>query len=808
MARLLIPIALLTLACSSRVGAPTRNDQPDAAAEYHAMLRAGSEDPHRDYAVAREAMKSMPLYSTASDRLARTYLKGEIESNDANGRPFDRWLPLGPGNIGGRTRALIIDPIEPRFVYAAGVSGGVWKSETGGEGWRAVGDELTNLAVNVLVMDPTDRRTIYAGTGEGYYREEVRGTGLPLRGYGIYVTRDAGESWSHLTSTANSDFHWVNDIVVSPHDSSRLYAATRTGVWRSRNAGATWTRVLTATVKGGCLDLSLRTDTGADYLFASCGTFEQATVYRSTNASASGPWSAVLSEMDMGRTSLAIAPSNQSIVYALAASNEPGSYQQGLLGIFRSDENGDAGSWKPVFTNDGGVTDPATFILANPLYGQLPECYGPSYRREYINMGWYCNVIAVDPIDPNRVWAGGVDLFRSDDGGKTWNPATFWWTRESRPSFVHADQHRIVFHPHYDGAANKTMFVANDGGVYRTEDAQAATATGPRAACSPTQSQLVFKPLNRNYGVTQFYHGAVFRDGRRFIGGTQDNGTLVGTITDGINGWMRVFGGDGGYVAIDPVDETINYAATQNGNFLKRGPGQTVFYDVVTGLSDQFLFITPFMLDPNKRERLWTGGRSMWRTDDGAALWKRASGTLPGRVSALAVAPGMPDRVFAGTETGHIARSDAATTSTESTEWSLARPREGFVSSLTFDPSDANVAWATYAGFGGEHVWRSADGGVTWSPRSGNLPDMPVHSLAVDPTRSDRLYLGTDLGVFVSLDGGLTWVVENTGFAAAVTETVVIANGSRGPAIYAFTHGRGVWRAELVLAPPKRRTVR
>jgi photosystem II stability/assembly factor-like uncharacterized protein len=704
----------------------------------------------------------------------------------------------------------VIDPADPRLVYAAGVSGGIWKSETGGEGWRAVGDELTNIAVNVLAMDPADRNTIYAGTGEGFYREEVRGTGLPLRGYGIYVTQDAGETWTHLPSTANADFHWVNDLVVSPHDSSRIYAATRTGVWRSLDAGATWSRVVATTVKGGCLDLASRTDTSGDYLFASCGTFEKATVYRTTDASTSGAWTSVLSDAEMGRTSLAIAPSNQSVIYALAASNESGAYSQGLLGIYRSEQNGDAGSWQPVFTNDPGAANAATLILANPLYGQLPECNGQAAKRQFINMGWYCNTIAVDPIDPNRVWAGGVDLFRSDDGGKTWNPASYWWTNEDVPSFVHADQHRIVFHPQYDGASNKTMFVANDGGVYRTRDARAELIVAPKAVCDPSKSKVVFEPLNRNYGVTQFYHGAVFKDGQSFIGGTQDNGTILGTTVggDGINNWTRVAGGDGGYVAIDPEDENIVYAASQNGNILKKGPGEIPFHQVVAGLSDTFLFITPFALDPNNRLRLWTGGTSLWKTEDAAFRWKRASTVLPSRVSALAIAPGMPNRVLAGTAGGHIARNDAATSAIDVTEWALTRPREGFVSSLTFDPVDANVVWATYAGFGGQHVWRSVDGGVTWAPRSGNLPDMPVHSLAVDPTRRERLYLGTDLGVFVSLDDGQTWAVENTGFAPAVTEAVLIARGSRGPAVYAFTHGRGVWRAELVPMPPKRRPVR
>jgi len=158
--------------------------------------------------------------------------------------------------------------------------------------------------------------------------------------------------------------------------------------------------------------------------------------------------------------------------------------------------------------------------------------------------------------------------------------------------------------------------------------------------------------------------------------------------------------------------------------------------------------------------------------------------------------------VLAGTTEGTIARTNDATT------WTTTRPRDGWVSSLTFDPVDANLVFATYAGFGGAHVWKSSDGGATWTSIDGNLPDMPVHAIAVDPTRRTRLFLGTDLGVFVSLDGGASWSVENTGFANAVTEAIFIGPGDLGPAVYAFTHGRGAWRAELTITGAKRRSVR
>ena len=795
MRRLLVPLVLLAVACSSSLPSlPPREDDPDAAAEYYAAKRAGTDDPHRAYALARQSMRTMKMHATATDA------SGE--------KPFDRWTFLGPGNVGGRTRVLIIDPVEPNVMYTGGVSGGIWKSITAGARWEPIGDELANIAVNSLVMDPKDRRVLYAGTGEGYFREEQRGTGLPLRGNGVFVTRDAGASWSQLPSTANENFHWVNDLVISAHDSARLYAATRTGVWRSNDGGATWTRVLSTTVKGGCLDLAYRADGAGDYLFTSCGSFERATVYRAKNAEADAPWEAVLSENNMGRTTLAIAPSNPSIVYALAASNEPGAYHQGLLAVYRSTANGDAGSWTPRVTNRSSDY-PSTLLLTNPIPAMQSICRSPGSQNQYVTMGWYCNTIAVDPLDPNRVWVGGVDLFRSDDGGATWGVGSYWWTDEDNPAYVHADQHAIAFHPRYDGASNKTMFVVGDGGVYRTLDARANTARGRDGMCSPLLTSLVWSRLNNNLGVTQFYHGAVFSDGRRFIAGAQDNGTNYGDLSNGTNAWERVFGGDGAYVAIDPSDETIVYASYQGARIVRSGPSPFFdFREKTAGLNDAFLFITPFALDPSQPRRVWTGGTHMWRSDNRAETWLQVSAILPGKVSAVAIAPGNSNRVIAGTNNGFIVRSESATTTNALTAWTTTQPREGFVSSLTFDPVDANIVFATYAGFGGQHVWRSTDGGATWAPLEGVLPDIPVHSLAIDPTRRDRLYLGTDLGVFVSLDGGKSWSVENTGFAPVVTELVTIAPGARGPAVYAFTHGRGAWRAELVPAGPRRRSVR
>ena len=184
------------------------------------------------------------------------------------------------------------------------------------------------------------------------------------------------------------------------------------------------------------------------------------------------------------------------------------------------------------------------------------------------------------------------------------------------------------------------MFTANDGGVYRTDNARADVARDPQAPCNPNLSKVSFTSLNRNYGATQFYHGAVSPDGKWFIAGAQDNGTILGHIDSGTDGWRMIFGGDGGYVAIDPVDPNNIYVESQGANIVRSTDRGKEFNGARNGLNDQFLFITPFALDASDPRRLWTGGTRVWRTDDRGANWAAASATLEGSVSAIAVASG------------------------------------------------------------------------------------------------------------------------------------------------------------------------
>ena len=762
--------------------------------------------PERAYARARAHLDDLPRHALGRG------VPRPLGPSEA-GVEGPTWQPLGPGNIGGRTRAMVIHPNRAGTLYAAGVSGGVWKTTDGGRLWRPLSDGMANLSVNALAMDPVAPDTLYAGTGEGYFREAVRGTSLPLRGAGIFKTADGGSTWTRLPSTTGAAFRWVNDIVVSHNDPLRVYAATRRGVYRSLDGGESWTRTLAVSVKGGCLDLDVRRDADSDYLFASCGTLAPGTVYRNPQAQADGAWQPVLAEPGMGRTSIAVAPSSPQTVYALAASNVSGTYLQGLHALYRSDESGAPGSWR-VQADTTHSDKLQTLLLSNPVIAFVEEC-GFGGTNSVFNMGWYTNTLAVDPVDPEIVWVGGVDLFRSDDGGRTFGQASHWFVGRESSSFVHADQHGVVFDPRFNGSSNRRMYSLNDGGVYRTNNARGPVAFGTSGACG-SQPALSWTELNNGYGVTQFYHGSVLPDGRRYLAGAQDNGTVLGVDSRGRDGWRRVLGGDGAYSAL-PIDSPeVAFASIQGGRVFRSTTGvEGEYIEQVSGIDDlpgeglgdfrarsaNFLFISPLIADPNQGSRLWLGGSRLWRTDNHADSWQAASSRLAGKVSAIAVAPGNPDVVIAGTHSGRIYRQDGATTSDGDSAWDSTRPRPGFVSSVAFDPTDTSVVYATYANFSGAQLWRSLDGGESFQPLGNSgpqrLPILPTHAVVIDPTDSTRLFVGTDLGVLVSLDGGETWAVENSGFANVVTEWLTAAERNGRPYLYAFTHGRGAWRAAL-----------
>jgi hypothetical protein len=274
---------------------------------------------------------------------------------------------------------------------------------------------------------------------------------------------------------------------------------------------------------------------------------------------------------------------------------------------------------------------------------------------------------------------------------------------------------------------------------------------------------------------------------------------------------MPILSGDGGVTALDPGDPNIVFAEAPHLALRKSTDGGLTFAPATAGItepSENFAFVAPFAMDPGDPKRMYIGGRTIWRTTDGARNWLAASSAVPaaaGSISAIAISPADPARVLFGTSRGFVFRSSSALSTGADAAWESVQPRTGYLSHVEFDPHDPNLVYATYSQYNQEaaqsHVYRSTDGGATWEGIDGSglagLPDVPVWTVLIDPQYSSTLYLGTDMGVFVSLDSGATWARDANPFAGAVTETLVLDRSAGQSSLYAFTHGRGVWRTTL-----------
>ena len=399
---------------------------------------------------------------------------GTVQPSTAN---IDRslWNWIGPGNVGGRVRSIVIDPTNPQTMWAGSVGGGIWKTTNGGAYWRPLDDFMANLAVSTLVIDPRDHNVLYAGTGEGVYNSDA------LIGAGVFKSTDGGKTWNQLSSTATSDFYYVNRLAISPNNSRVLIAATSTGILRSVDGGTTWSRKLS--VNNVFLQVAFNPNDGTKAVASGkWGWTYYSTDGGFTWTSATKPWNT--NNRDI-RVEFAYAPSNPNIVYASVNQSD------GL--IYKS--------------TDGG----RNYSLVSKYYSYLASAAG--------NQGWYDNALWVSPTNSNFLIVGGIDLWRSTDGGQTltqisdWNCGGFYGAKYCNgTSSAHADQHAIVSAPGYNGTTNKTLFFGNDGGIYKASDISHRVAVQRLAG---VEQQLRRHPVLRWGWQHHQWHGGGRSAGQR-----------------------------------------------------------------------------------------------------------------------------------------------------------------------------------------------------------------------------------------------------------------------------------------------------
>ena len=686
------------------------------------------------------------------------------------------WSALGPGNIGGRVRSIVMNPSNSSILLAGSVSGGIWKTTDGGTSWKPKSDSLDLLPISAMLVDPVNSNVVYAGTGEGWTNLDA------IYGGGIYKSTNFGDSWTLLASTSGaSAVNFRNVMKLAADPTGNIYAATKDynykygpgeysasgGLFKSTNSGTSWTKISSsdfATNYFNPCDVIALSSTVIVFAVGSNGS-TLGGIYRTTDGGTS--WGKIASNLPTttyGRIALAPDPNNANTMFAAIESyDRTPAGDAGLKGIYKS--------------TDAGVT---WSLLTTPP--KIPSTSNMSYFRD---QGWYDNVVTVDPANSNNIYLGGVDIMKSTNGGTSWSQLTFWDPFYGSPS-IHADHHAIVF----DKNNANTLFVGCDGGIYKSTNGGGAWSN-----------------LNNGLEITQFYSGAVYKNGATYHGGAQDNGHVKYSGTGTL--WTAVFGGDGGYAAQDQTNSSLMYEEYVYLEISKSTNGGSNWTNAVSGLTDandntKCLFIAPFAMDPESSPVLAAGSDKVWVTSNSAGTWTQSSNLLSSgaNVSAVAVInAASPYLGFAGTTDGKIFRClslDPASGVDTWTEITPAGNNGGWVRRVVVDLTNKNKIYATYGAYNtsgtlkSRHVWASTDQGGTWGDISGNLPNVPVHTLAIDPTTSSTLYVGTETGVYSTTNGGSTWSPFNAGMPLyAPTDELVIQNDTK--ALFAFTHGRGVF---------------
>lgn len=675
--------------------------------------------------------------------------------------PNVEWVERGPTNVGGRTRALMFDPNDPtsKKVWAGAVGGGLWYSNDITDPalrWRQEDDIMTNLAVSTLSYDPSNTQVFYMGTGLGYTSD--------IRGLGIWKSSDGGGSWSQLSSTNNSDFNFVQKIEVT--SSGIVLASTLNGLMRSTDGGNSWQRV----VSGRMGDIEIATN---GVIYASSGVNSVGEIFRSSNEGIT--WEDISPNETAARIELAISPSNPSVVYAVSQSIE-NSGTRNDVAYFKKSTNG-GNTW-------ADITIP---LYVNPSGESRCELSTDHFTR---GQAFFDLILSVHPEDEDIVFAGGINLSKTTDGGQSWETVTDW-SGGGCDEFVHADQHEIVVRPNFPNE----IIIGNDGGVYYSNDA--GSSNNPN-----------FDARNLGYNTVLFYSVAMANElnSNVFFAGAQDNGTQVFSAA-GINQTTELFGGDGVFCFVDQDDPNIVIVSVPNNNyFLSLDGGKSIVLALIDD-DDRGRFLNRAAYD-SENNTLYSGADAdeLYRVTNVSAtpdttrlLNLNLSG---GEVTAIAVSPHTANTIFVGTtsNTSRVFRidnaNDVSPTVTNITN-SFDAGRGSFISSLAVGATDDQLL-VTFSNFGAISVFETKDGGTNWVNKEDNLPDMPVNWGLYNPKNYDQVLLATELGVWSTNNmsaANPNWEPTNSGLATVRTD--MLQYRSSDETVIAATYGRGLFTTNV-----------
>jgi photosystem II stability/assembly factor-like uncharacterized protein len=686
---------------------------------------------------------------------------------------------IGPALTTGRVSDIAIDPRYRSVWYVTVASGGVWKTVNRGTTWKPIFDQYGSYSIGCVTLDPNNPDIVWLGTGEN---QAQRSVGF---GDGVYKSADGGATWQN-TGLRTSEH--IGKIVIDPRNSNVVYVAAQGPLWapggerglyKTTDGGRTWKAVLQISEHTGVADLVFD-PRNPDVLYAASwqrrrnvglliGGGPESAIYKSENGGAQ--WTKLtngLPTVDTGRIALAVSPQKPDIVYALIAAAKKES------GFFRSEDRG------------------ATWVKQSGYIVVDPQYYGEIYP---------------DPHRFDHVYAVDVNINFTADGGKKFQPVR--WA-------IHSDNHAILFDPQ---DANH-LLVGNDGGLYESFDRGAS-----------------WRHFT-NLPITQFYRVALdnAQPFYRVYGGAQDNGTMGGPVRTanrvGIrtSDWISPGGGDGMQPRVDPQDPNIVYAMSQNGAIqrldLRTGNSGPIRPRI--GPNDpkvRWNWETPFIISPHAAKRLYLAGSRLFRSDDRGdkwepvspdltrqidrdtipvmgrlwdkdAVWKNVFTTDFGVASALEESPLKEGLLYVGTDDGLLQVSEDGGQNWRKSESFPGVPEMSYVADLAASRHDANTVYAAFNNYQrGDfkpYLLKSTDRGKSWTSIAGDLPARHfVWSIVEDHLNQNLLFVGTEFGLFCTVDGGKHWVQLRGGLPVIAFRDLALQ--SRANDLVCGTFGRGFY---------------
>ncbi len=667
--------------------------------------------------------------------------KAQNKKNSEELQTANSWTNLGPftssgGYSGlGRINWIEEDPsyngTSNRTIWIGSPSGGLWKTTDDGASWTSKLSGFGSMGVSCIVINPSNSNIMYIATGDG--------DAFDTYSIGVLKSTDGGESWNTTDlNWSTSNTRTIRKIVMNANNTSILFAATTNGIYKTTDAGTIWTQVKT----GSTIDIEYRPN-GNDTLYAS--SFSQ--VFRTTNAGTNWTTLSGLPTSSINRIELAVSPNNTNIVYA-------------LFGY--SGSNNDAGFHSIYQSTNGG-----TNWTAKAVWGQanVPNLLGwDSDGGDTGGQAWYDLAMAVSPTDANLVFVGGVNCWKSTNGGANWSISSHWWG-DGVPA-VHADHHFLGY-----AKTTSRLYNGNDGGIYRTSN-----------------SGTNWSWLGSGLPITQLYRiGASKTNSARIIAGSQDNGTKLlksGTWTDAI-------GGDGMECIIDHTNADIMYGSLYYGDINKSTNAGSSFSAISTPSGESGAWVTPYVMHPTTSTTLYLGYLNVWKSTNSGSNWTKISTWGTSELSVLHVAPSDANYIYAGTG------SSLRYTSNGGTNWTaISLPASTELTYLAINDAYPTRLYAVFSGYtSGNKVYYSTNAGANWTNLSNNLPNVPVNTVVHISNMNNRIFVGTDIGVFWRDDTQTSWQDFNTNLPdVKVTELEYHYSTNK---LRAATYGRGLWEVEV-----------